>query len=182
MAHGRCLNGNVQGCLAHGRCLIVNVYGHTIWRKIHWDSVGCLVTGNSGYSLSIFASFSILQLIKERRDSGFLRSLPSGVQLEDLAYRVSVVGFIFWTFTLIAGAIWARQAWGAYWNWDPKEVWTFVIWVIYAAYLHARATAGWSLRTANLIAVVGYLAIIANFTIVNYYLPGMHSYSGLVTP
>ena len=112
----------------------------------------------------------------------FLSTLPDSASLDRTAYSLVVVAFPLWTFTLIAGAIWGQQAWGTYWSWDPKEVWTFVIWVIYAAYLHARATAGWSLRTANLIAVVGYLAIIANFTIVNYYLPGMHSYSGLVTP
>ncbi len=112
----------------------------------------------------------------------FLATLPDSTSLDRTAYSLVVIAFPLWTFTLIAGAIWGQQAWGTYWSWDPKEVWTFVIWVIYAAYLHARATAGWSLRTANVIAVVGYLAIIVNFTIVNYYFPGMHSYSGLVSP
>lgn len=112
----------------------------------------------------------------------FLSTLPDAASLDRTAYGLVVVAFPLWTFTLIAGAIWGQQAWGTYWSWDPKEVWTFVIWTIYAAYLHARATSGWSLRTANLIAVAGYLAIIVNFTIVNMYFPGMHSYSGLVTP
>ena len=84
-----------------------------------------------------------------------------------------------WTFTLIAGAIWARQAWGSYWNWDPKETWTFVIWVVYAAYLHARATTTVSRRTANLVAVAGFVCIILNYVVVNQFLVGMHSYSGL---
>ncbi len=112
----------------------------------------------------------------------FLATLPDAASLDRTAYGLVVVAFPLWTFTLIAGAIWGQQAWGTYWSWDPKEVWTFVIWTIYAAYLHARATSGWSLRTANIIAVVGYLAIIVNFTIVNMYFPGMHSYSGLVAP
>lgn len=113
--------------------------------------------------------------------SRLLAQLPDAASLDRTAYSLIVIAFPLWTFTLIAGAIWGQQAWGTYWSWDPKEVWTFVIWVIYAAYLHARATSGWSLRTANIIATVGYLAIIMNFTIVNTFFPGMHSYSGLPT-
>ena len=108
-----------------------------------------------------------------------LDSLPSARALDSLAYGLHVVAFPLWTFSLIAGAIWAQRAWGSYWNWDPKEVWTFVIWVIYAAYLHARATSGWSRRTANILAVLGYVAIIVNFAVVNVYFVGQHSYSGL---
>ena len=73
----------------------------------------------------------------------FLRTLPSSEALESLAYRFAIIGFIFWTFTLIAGSIWANDAWGRYWGFDTKEVWTFVIWVLYAGYIHARATRGW---------------------------------------
>lgn len=110
---------------------------------------------------------------------GFLAGLPSARALDRISYGLHVVAFPLYTFTLIAGAIWAQQAWGSYWNWDPKEVWTFIVWVIYAAYLHARATSGWSPRTANILALVGYAAIIVNFTVVNLYFPGQHSYSGL---
>lgn len=109
----------------------------------------------------------------------FLDELPSARTLDRAAYALHVVAFPLWTFSLIAGAIWAQEAWGTYWNWDPKEVWTFVIWVIYAAYLHARATSGWSLRTANVLAVLGYVAIIVNFAVVNVFFIGQHSYSGL---
>ena len=109
----------------------------------------------------------------------FLSSLPSARTLDRMSYGLHVVAFPLYTFTLIAGAIWAQQAWGSYWNWDPKEVWTFIVWVIYAAYLHARATSGWSARTANILALVGYAAIVVNFTVVNLYFPGQHSYSGL---
>ena len=70
----------------------------------------------------------------------FLATLPDSVSLENFAYRVNIIGFILWTFTLMAGAIWAEKAWGRYWGWDTKEVWTFIIWVIYAGYIHAWAT------------------------------------------
>ena len=110
---------------------------------------------------------------------GYLRTLPNSDALETLAYRFAILGYIFWTFTLIAGAIWARQAWGSYWNWDPKEVWSFVIWVVYAAYLHARATTGWKRQNAVWIALAGYGCIIINFAVVNVFFVGQHSYSGL---
>ena len=78
--------------------------------------------------------------------------------LERTAYSLNMVAFILWTFTLIAGAIWAKQAWGSYWQWDPKEVWTFVIWTVYAAYMHSRATAGVDHRKSMYIALVGYVS------------------------
>ena len=106
-------------------------------------------------------------------------ALPSSRSLDRTAYGMHAVAFPLWTFTLIAGAIWAEQAWGHYWNWDPKEVWTFVIWVVYAAYLHARATTGWSPRAANYLALAGFGAILVNYTVVNLFFVGQHSYSGM---
>jgi len=106
-------------------------------------------------------------------------ALPPARSLDRTAYGIHAVAFPLWTFTLIAGAIWAEQAWGHYWNWDPKEVWTFVIWVIYAAYLHARATTGWSPRAANYLALAGYGAILVNYMVVNVFFVGQHSYSGM---
>ncbi|GEK79387.1 c-type cytochrome biogenesis protein CcsB [Agrococcus baldri] len=144
------------------------------WLVIH-VFVATLATGFLGLGTGL----SVLQLIKEKRDNGFLRSLPSPVQLEDLAYRVGVIGFIFWTFTLIAGAIWAEHAWGRYWGWDTKEVWTFVIWVVYAGYIHARATRGWRGSRSAWLQIIGFAAIIFNFTIVNQFFAGLHAYSGL---
>lgn len=106
-------------------------------------------------------------------------ALPPSRSLDRTAYGIHVVAFPLWTFTLIAGAIWAEQAWGHYWNWDPKEVWTFVIWVVYAAYLHARATTGWSARSANYLALAGYGCILVNYMVVNVFFVGQHSYSGM---
>ena len=109
----------------------------------------------------------------------FLDSLPSATRLERSAYGLNMVGFILWTFTLVAVAIWAQKAWGSYWTWDPKEVWTFVVWVVYAAYMHARATAGWEPRKAMWIAIAAFATVIVNFAIVNVFFVGQHSYSGL---
>ncbi|WP_454119469.1 c-type cytochrome biogenesis protein CcsB [Microbacterium lacticum] len=109
----------------------------------------------------------------------FLRTLPSADMLESLAYRFAIIGFIFWTFTLIAGSIWANDAWGRYWGFDTKEVWTFVIWVLYAGYIHARATRGWRGTRSAWLSIVGFTAVMFNFTIVNMFFKGLHVYSGL---
>ena len=109
----------------------------------------------------------------------FLATLPSAATLENLAYRVNIIGFILWTFTLMAGSIWAEQAWGRYWGWDTKEVWTFIIWTVYAGYIHARATRGWRGSRSAWLAIVGFSAVMFNFGIVNVFFKGLHSYSGL---
>lgn len=114
-----------------------------------------------------------------RRGPGFLRTLPDAEALESLAYRFAIVGFIFWTFTLIAGSVWANDAWGRYWGFDTKEVWTFVIWVLYAGYIHARATRGWRGTRSAWLSIVGFTAVLFNFTIVNMFFKGLHAYSGL---
>ena len=93
-----------------------------------------------------------------RTGPGFLRTLPSADALESLAYRFAILGFIFWTFTLIAGSIWANDAWGRYWGFDTKEVWTFVIWVLYAGYIHARATRGWRGARSAWLSIIGFMA------------------------
>ena len=110
----------------------------------------------------------------------FLRTLPGSDALESLAYRFAILGFIFWTFTLIAGSIWANDAWGRYWGFDTKEVWTFVIWVLYAG-LHPRARDARLARLAVGVAVDHRLhaRCMFNFTIVNMFFKGLHAYSGL---
>lgn len=103
--------------------------------------------------------------------------LPSAVVLERLAYRINAVSFVLWTFTLIAGAIWAEHSWGRPWGWDPKETWSFIIWVVYAAYLHARATMGWGGRRAAYFSILGFSVVLVNYYIVNVFMPGLHSYA-----
>lgn len=150
----------------------------SVWLVIH-----VAVATLSVALFTIGFSLAILYLVQERMERtgrvSFMSRLPGSRALERLTYGVHIVAFPLWTFTLIAGAIWARQAWGAYWNWDPKEVWTFVIWVVYAAYLHARATPRVSRQTATLIALAGFACIIVNYAVVNVFFVGQHSYSGL---
>jgi len=145
------------------------------------------------FSVALFTiafSVTILHLVKtwleaqepeamSRIRTSVNTALPRARSLDRTAYGIHAVAFPLWTFTLIAGAIWAEQAWGHYWNWDPKEVWTFVIWVVYAAYLHARATTGWSARSANYLALAGYGCILVNYMVVNVFFVGQHSYSGM---
>ena len=149
------------------------------WWLVSHVSVAVIAYG----IFAITCAMSILQLIKQRAEkrgpaTGFMRLVPSSMALENWSYRLNAIGFVLWTFTLIAGAIWAEQAWGRYWNWDAKEVWTFIIWVIYAGYLHARATRGWTGTRSAWLNIIGFSSIIFNVTIVNLYFPSLHSYAG----
>jgi len=111
--------------------------------------------------------------------NGIVRRLPSTEQLDRLTCRTIMFGFPVWTFGVIAGAIWADQAWGRYWGWDPVETWAFITWVLYAAYLHARATAGWRGRRAHYIQLLGFASLIFNILVVQVFIAGLHSYAGV---
>jgi len=111
--------------------------------------------------------------------NGVVRRLPGIEQLDRLTYRTIVFGFPVWTFGVIAGAIWADQAWGRYWGWDPVETWAFITWVLYAAFLHARATAGWRGRRAHYVQLLGFASLIFNILVVQTFIAGMHSYAGV---
>ena len=162
----------------------------SVWLVIH-VFVASLATAFFALAFAL----SVLQLAQSRRERkavealaaggdasvrrSFLQTLPTADKLESLAYRFAIIGFIFWTFTLIAGSIWAQDAWGRYWGFDTKEVWTFIIWVLYAGYIHARATRGWRGARSAWLALVGFGSIIFNYAVVNVYFKGLHSYSGL---
>jgi cytochrome c-type biogenesis protein CcsB len=151
----------------------------------YWLVIHVFVASLGTAFFGVGAGLSILQLLQTRREAdklarmNFLGTIPTSERLENLAYRVIVVGFVFWTFTLIAGSIWAGRAWGRYWGWDTKEVWTFIIWVLFAGYIHARATRGWRGTRSAWLALVGMGAVAFNYTIVNLFLKGLHAYSGL---
>jgi cytochrome c-type biogenesis protein CcsB len=133
---------------------------------------------------------TILQLLVDREErrveSGqtatrmqwVTQRVPNSKELDLLSYKVHAFVFPLWTFTVVAGAIWARSAWGRYWGWDPKETWAFVTWVGYAAYLHARITVGWKGNRAAYIALVAFLTFIFNYFFVNFFFAGLHVYSG----
>jgi cytochrome c-type biogenesis protein CcsB len=116
---------------------------------------------------------------KAQPGNGLMERIPSLEQLDKLTYRTVVFGFPVWTFGVIAGAIWADQAWGRYWGWDPVETWAFITWVIYAAYLHARATAGWRGARAHYIQLLGFASLVTNMLVVQVFITGMHSYAGV---
>ncbi|MCI9887086.1 c-type cytochrome biogenesis protein CcsB [Micrococcales bacterium 31B] len=152
---------------------------NTWWLRTH-VSIAILSSG----LLAVGGMVALMQILQHRREAKgdspltFLRAMPSAKALEGFAYRLHSIGFVTWTFTVVFGAIWAEKAWGTYWSWDPKEVWSFVIWVVYAAYLHARTTRGWRGERAAYFALAGFTCIILNFTVVNYVFSGMHSYAG----
>ncbi|MFE4515293.1 c-type cytochrome biogenesis protein CcsB [Kitasatospora sp. NPDC056783] len=107
------------------------------------------------------------------------RRLPAASTFDKLSYRINALVFPLWTFTIIAGAIWAEAAWGKYWEWDPKETWSFITWVAYACYLHARATAGWKGRKAAYLALAAFACWLFNYYGVNIFVTGKHSYAGI---
>jgi cytochrome c-type biogenesis protein CcsB len=113
------------------------------------------------------------------RAAAVFRILPEPKVIDQLSYRMAVFAFPLWTFGIIAGAIWADEAWGRYWGWDPTETWAFITWVVYAGYLHARATAGWRGRRAAYIQLIGFGCLIFNTVVVSLLIKGLHSYAGL---
>ncbi|WP_261558156.1 c-type cytochrome biogenesis protein CcsB [Frankia tisae] len=167
---------------------------NSYWLKIH---VVAAITSSGVFLIS--AVTTVLFLVKERWENrladvaagradasramqsrgGIVMRLPSSAALDTLSYRVIAFAFPIWTFAIIAGAIWAESAWGRYWGWDPKETWSFITWVCYAAYLHARATAGWRGRRAAAIALVAFTALFVDYYLVNLVITGLHSYAGV---
>lgn len=150
----------------------------------YWLVIHVFVASLATALFALGAGLALSQLLQTRREAGrasfaLLRTLPDSNRLENMSYLVNVIGFVFWTFTLIAGSIWAERSWGRYWGWDTKEVWTFIIWVVYAGYIHARATRGWTGARSAWLAIIGFSAVIFNFTAVNLFFKGLHAYSGL---
>jgi len=114
---------------------------------------------------------------KKLGPQGIVSRFPSLEVLDELSYKVVGFAFPLLTLCIITGAIWANYAWGTYWSWDPKETWSLITWIIYAAYLHARLMYGWKGRRAAWMAVFGFVAVLFTFFGVNYFLPGLHSYA-----
>ncbi|GEP33725.1 hypothetical protein NSZ01_14930 [Nocardioides szechwanensis] len=150
---------------------------NSYWLVIHVVSA-VIATG----AFTIGGILSAVYLVKDRRGdatSGPWARVPSQAILDRVSYRIHAFGFPVWTFAvLITGPIWAHEAWSSYWNWDPKEVWAFITWVVYAAYLHARSTAGWKGRNAAIVALVGLATLWFNFVGINFFSTNsQHSYA-----
>ena len=149
------------------------------WLVIH---VAAATLAAALFTISMVASalFLVRDTADRRGATGrFVSRLPSADGLDRIAYRVTAFGFPVWTFAVIAGAIWAEYAWGRYWGWDPKETWSLITWIVYAAYLHARTTVGWRGRRAAIISLVAYSTLLFNFFGVNIAFEGLHSYGGV---
>jgi cytochrome c-type biogenesis protein CcsB len=167
---------------------------NSYWIKIH---VVAAITASGAFMVS--GVLTVLYLLKsrwERRSSlslgpgtaaateftsgrGLLAWLPDSARLDRLAYGVVSFAFPIWTFAIIAGAIWAEQAWSRAWGWDPKETWSFITWLAYAAYLHARATAGWRGHRAAVLSLIGFGCLMVDYYVVNTVITGLHSYAGV---
>ena len=149
------------------------------WLVIHVASA--IICGGA---FTVAAAISVLYLWRDRAErkgkvTGIVASLPDASRLDTLSYRILAFAFPLWTFAVISGAIWAENAWGRYWGWDPKETWAFITWVIYAGYLHARSTAGWRGRRAAYISLIGFVSFLINYFGVNIFVNSLHSYAGL---
>jgi cytochrome c-type biogenesis protein CcsB len=160
------------------------VLSHTYWLVIH---VAAAITATG--VLMISGIVSSLHLVRRRYErlvsagqapgfAAITRALPDARTLDRVEYRIIAFGFPIWTFAVIAGAIWAEASWGHYWQWDPKETWALISWIIYAAYLHARSTAGLRKWAAH-ISTLAFATMIFNYYVVNLYIAGVHSYAGV---
>ena len=160
---------------------------HSYWLWIHVSTAivcgAVFYLGAVGTVLYLFRDSYENKLASGGEPGSFARSvlerLPSASSLDKFSYRINAAVFPLWTFTIIAGAIWAGDAWGRYWGWDPKEVWSFITWVAYACYLHARATAGWKGRKAAYLALIAFGCWLFNYYGVNIFVTGKHSYAGV---
>jgi cytochrome c-type biogenesis protein CcsB len=154
---------------------------NSYWLKIHVTAAATA----SGLLLIGFIPAALF-LVRAGYDQGkrrfpytIGRNLPAGDTLERLTFRLHTFAFPIWTLAVICGAIWAEAAWGRYWGWDPKETWSFISWVAYAAYLHARATPSVKRTTATWFAVAAWGTMLINLYVINFVAVGMHSYAGV---
>ncbi|ACB84703.1 c-type cytochrome biogenesis protein CcsB [Natranaerobius thermophilus] len=146
------------------------------WLSVH------VITAILGYgAFAVACGISIMYLLKRRKaeddNSIFNRSFfPSFELLDNINYRAVAFGFMGLTLCILTGAIWAEQAWGRYWGWDPKETWSLITWIVYSIYLHARLTRGWKGTKTAWFSIIGFLCVLFTYVGVNMLLPSEHSY------
>jgi cytochrome c-type biogenesis protein CcsB len=147
------------------------------WLPIH---ASFAFLGNAIFALAFCSGVMYLiqeSLVKSKRVGLLSKRLPSLEVLDEINYRSLTIGFPLLTIGIITGSIWAEYAWGSYWSWDPKETWSMITWLLYAALLHQRLAVGWRRKKAAIMAIVGFGAILFTFLGVNLLLEGLHSYS-----
>ena len=177
----------IAGTVLHSDAkALAPILSKSYWLVVH-VSAALTATG----ALMVAGVISVLHLLRRRYDEraavgpapdrGFAAlaaRLAPAKTLDRLEYRLVAFAFPIWTFAVIAGAVWAESAWGRYWGWDPKETWSFITWLVYAAYLHARTTAGWR-KYASTVALVAFACLMANYFLINLVLQGLHAYDGV---
>ncbi|GAA4394883.1 c-type cytochrome biogenesis protein CcsB [Tsukamurella soli] len=155
--------------------------------KSYWLAIHVTIVSIGSGIFLVSGVASMMFLVRRRFDGRELPGgvlgriidrLPSSKALDRLAYTTVIVAFPLFSGGVICGAIWAESAWGRFWGWDPKETVSFIAWVVYAAYLHARATAGWRNSRAAWINMAGFATMIFNLFVINYVVSGLHSYAG----
>jgi cytochrome c-type biogenesis protein CcsB len=149
------------------------------WLVIHVSAA--IISGGVFLLSNVIASaYLYLDRVEQKGERPeWAKRLPDLETLDTLSYRLVAFVFPLWTFSVIAGAIWAESAWGRYWGWDPKETWAFITWVAYAAYLHARVTVGWRGRRAAWLCLFAGSTFLFNYVYINIWGTGKHTYSGL---
>ncbi|MBI5420558.1 MAG: c-type cytochrome biogenesis protein CcsB [Deltaproteobacteria bacterium] len=152
---------------------------NSYWLPVH---VILLFIGDAVFAIAFGAGIMYLlqeKEVKRKRLGAIFKRLPSLEVLDEINYKSLTIGFPLLTLGIITGSIWAEYAWGSYWSWDPKETWSLITWLLYAALLHGRLTVGWRGRKAAILAILGFCAVLFTFLGVNLLLPGLHTYSSL---
>ena len=172
--------------------LITIIFGSIIPKGVSGSLVPALQSNWSVIhvttSLISYASFTVAfaaalgyvlqeHMLKRKKINGLRRRLPSLDVMDHLAYKMVALGFPMLTLGVITGALWAQSAWGTYWNWDPKETWSLITWLVYAAYLHVRIVQGWQGKWANRLLIAGFACILITYLGVNFLSPGLHKYN-----
>ncbi|MBW2027923.1 MAG: c-type cytochrome biogenesis protein CcsB [Deltaproteobacteria bacterium] len=148
--------------------------------KSNW-LIAHVITCFFGYAaFGLAFAFSLMYLLKRMENPAtknlFLRLIPRPAVLDDLNYQLVVIGFLLLTLGIITGSVWAHSAWGTYWSWDPKETWSLITWLVYAAFLHSRMVRGWRGKRLAFLSIIGFCCVIFTYLGVNY-LSGLHSYA-----
>ncbi|MCX5880102.1 MAG: c-type cytochrome biogenesis protein CcsB [Deltaproteobacteria bacterium] len=148
--------------------------------KSNW-LIAHVLTCFFGYAaFGLAFGLSLMYLLKKREKSQgsniFIRIIPESSILEDMSYQMVVIGFLLLTLGIITGSVWAHSAWGSYWSWDPKETWSLITWLVYAALLHSRMVRGWRGNKLALLSIIGFSCVLFTYFGVNY-LAGLHSYA-----
>jgi len=148
--------------------------------KSNW-LIAHVLTCFFGYAaFGLAFGLSLMYLLKKRekpkRSSLFIRIIPESSVLDDMSYQMVVIGFLLLTLGIITGSVWAHSAWGSYWSWDPKETWSLITWLVYAALLHSRTVRGWKGNKLAILSIIGFSCVLFTYFGVNY-LAGLHSYA-----